>query len=47
MRGVPIRLTIKFFVKSKNEMKQDPMVFDLHVLCLSFVCGKTFAKEYV
>ena len=27
------------------EMEQDPMVLAPDVLCLSYVCGKTLAKE--
>ena len=28
-----------------SETEQDPMVLALYVLSLSFVCGKTLAKE--
>ena len=28
-----------------TEMNQDLMVLVLHVLCQTFVCGKTLAKE--
>ena len=30
-----------------NETEQDSMLLVYHVLCLSFVCGKTLAEEQI